>query len=281
MEDTTNQEAEQAKPVKVPAKFSYHKPEKEASAEISTQIQKTIALCADDLKEVGMQMGEIRQQGGWQKFWKAGNNVDSVAGHVAKMSDVQQKSLDLIVLLMGASNKLKEDYGTILESIEDLSQSNGDNPQVLDYLVKVRNTVKDMKDRDSLLESLITYSNDLRDSMENLNEVAMGTHTDALYAKSKIDGFAEEATEQLDALDKRIAGVQRAIDTATEQLQTKISVTESGRQKADERLVVLEEELAELKQFKKRSDARNTAWWIALGVVATVLIVFMINNWPA
>jgi ABC-type transporter Mla subunit MlaD len=86
-----------------------------------------------------------------------------------ELSGVQQTVLDLLVLLMGAAGGMKKDYNMIIETIEELSQVHSGNVEVLEYIIKIKNSVNELKRRDELLDALITFTNDLRDSLNELN----------------------------------------------------------------------------------------------------------------
>ncbi|MEK0336931.1 MAG: hypothetical protein QQN41_05795 [Nitrosopumilus sp.] len=132
-------------------------------------IKETIESCTNDLQIISQKMSEIQAQGGWDKFWQKSNNIDSIANHVEMVATIQQKSLDLIILLIGAAGTMKSDYNVIIDSIEDLSKQHSGSVEVLDYLVKIKITVLELRKRDELLNSLFTYTNDLRDFLESVN----------------------------------------------------------------------------------------------------------------
>jgi hypothetical protein len=132
------------------------------------KVQASIRTCTSDIANVSRIAAEIKSQGGWERYWKKSQNIALLADNVATMSSVQQRMLDMMILLMGAAGRMKSDYNIIIESIEDLSKSHSGTIEVLEYLVKIKNTVEAMKRRDELVESLITYTNSLRDSLGTL-----------------------------------------------------------------------------------------------------------------
>ena len=217
------------KRIQVPQGLQAKLPVKEVQEDTGLQIRSTIENCTKELQEVSANMSGIKDQEAWKRLWNASSNFENLAEHVDKVTGVQQKSLDLIVMLMGASHKLKDQYEVIIDSIEDLSEINEGNPAVLDYLVKVKNTVKDIKERDELLESLLTFSNDLRDSVEEVSELSVDMHQELFQLKEKQKKFAGDVAETLsDAADKTEALQKEqllllekilAVQTDNEQLQ--------------------------------------------------------------
>jgi len=138
------------------------------NGEYIATIQAAIENSAKDIKRVSKVTASIKAQGGLESFWKKGANIQALAVNLGTVASVQQRTLDMLILLMSASGRMKKDYHVIIESIEELGKSHAGSVEVLDYLVKIKNTVEVMRRRDELLESLCTYTNDLRDTIETV-----------------------------------------------------------------------------------------------------------------
>jgi len=99
-------------------------------------------------------MDKIETQKNTESFWKKGENIKTISKYVNKMSDIQQKTLDLIVMFLGASGKMADDYDTILKTIDELGELNGGETEVLNYLLKVKRMIKEIKNNDERLKEL-------------------------------------------------------------------------------------------------------------------------------
>jgi hypothetical protein len=170
------------------------------------KVQKAIKSCASDIARVSRLSANIKAQDGWDSFWKKGENIKLLADNLGVLASVNQRTLDMLVLLIGATGRVKSDYNILIESIDELSKSHSGSVQVLDYLVKIKNTVEEMKRRDELLESLVTYSNDLRESLSSLDNTTSKSLSDL---SAKHASIIQRQSEQ----DKRISelSIQNAI----------------------------------------------------------------------
>lgn len=136
----------------------------------ATAIKQDIEVCTEALASISKLSMEIKAQGAIEGWWNSGQNMRQLAENLAQAASVQQKTINMVVLLMAATGRMKSDYNVIMESIEELSRSHSGSVEVLEYLVKIKQTVTSIKKRDDLLESLMTYTNDLRQSLSDLDE---------------------------------------------------------------------------------------------------------------
>ena len=224
--------------------------------QITKQIQEAISKCATDIKHVSQTMVDIQTQGGWDAFWKKSQNIREIADHVNVMTTVQQKSLDLIVLLMGAAGRIKADYDIIIDSIEDLSIQHESDVGVLEYLVKIKRMVRDMKERDSLLESLLTCTNELRDYVEDFEKRV----TDSTAQLSSAIGEYGERIKQFEllkmSLEEQLASQvhtsQEQIDAIRGQVEDLAQLV--NRQQSD----LLQQIQYAQASFQSQSETTNT-----------------------
>jgi uncharacterized protein YoxC len=98
--------------------------------------------------------------------------------YVNKVTTVQQKTLDLMVLLMGGLGKVKEDYNLIIESIDILSKEHEGDIEVLEYLIKIKRAIKDLNERDKVFDQWILNVQSLGYSIQDID--------------SRIDGLYQE-----------------------------------------------------------------------------------------
>lgn len=156
-----------------------------SSAEFINVVRDNINLCAKEIKEVSETMQKIESQKGSESFWKKSENIRTISKHVNKMSEIQQKTLDLLVMFLGASNQMAEDYDTILKTIDELGELNGGETEVLNYLLKVKRMIKEIKNNDERLKK-ITFDNEQLKSNVQLLEKNYKEKTDNYEKNSKI-----------------------------------------------------------------------------------------------
>lgn len=126
-----------------------------ASAEFVTIVRNNIDFCAKEIKDISSTMDKIEAQKSSESFWKKSENIKIISKHVNKMSEIQQKTLDLLVMFLGASGKMADDYDTILKTIDELGELNGGEAEVLNYLLKVKKMIKEIKNNDERLKSIV------------------------------------------------------------------------------------------------------------------------------
>ena len=126
-----------------------------SSSEFINIVKENIDFCAKEIKEVSETMNKIESQKNSESFWKKSENIRTISKHVNKVSEVQQKTLDLLVMFLGASGKMADDYDTILKTIDELGELNGGEQEVLNYLLKVKKMIKEIKNNDERLKQII------------------------------------------------------------------------------------------------------------------------------
>lgn len=214
-----------------------------------SQIRDTMRGCVRDIENVSRKTQEIQAQGGWEAFWSKGKNINALAEHMGLLASVQQKSLDMTVLLMSAAAKMKGRYDIILESIEDLSHSQAGKVEVLDYLVKVKTMVSDLKERDELLDSLLTYTNDLRRSLEAVEDLLNSTVDDFTRARGDLTQSQEKAAQRLE----RLQNSERELEKKLGSLKGQLTAMDSRLQKSVEQVACIHQSLSgEVTQLRKQ-----------------------------
>ena len=130
--------------------------------EIKTAIKKSTL----ELSSVSSEMKGISAQSGWDHFWYKSQNIDIVAHHVHVLSEVQKKSLNMMVLLMNAAGRMKGDYNTIIDLIDSLSKENEGSGEVLVHLLNMKRAIRDLQERDEAINAIAKLTNNLRDVLE-------------------------------------------------------------------------------------------------------------------
>lgn len=141
-----------------------------SSVEFINIVKNNINSCAQEIKEISETMDQIEAQKNSEAFWKKGENIRTISKNVNKMSEVQQKTLDLLVMFLGASGKMADDYDTILQTIDELGELNGGEAEVLDYLLKVKRMIKEIKSNDERLKQIIFDINNHSKEIEALKD---------------------------------------------------------------------------------------------------------------
>jgi hypothetical protein len=182
----------------LPTKLENILPEQHQNNGYVEKIKNTIAACSSDISNTSKGAAQLNANGGG--WFKKGENIREIAGYVVTLSSVQQRTLDMVVLLMGAAGRMKTDYNVILESIEELSKSHSESVDVLEYLVKIKNMVNEIKRRDEFLDSLINYSNELRNSIEELNSNFQKEIKSILQSSEDLNSRQKVISEELSAI---------------------------------------------------------------------------------
>lgn len=156
-----------------------------ASTEFITIVRDNIDFCTNEIKDISQTMDKIETQKNSESFWKKGENIRTISKYVNKMSDIQQKTLDLLIMFLGASGKMAEDYDTILQTIDELGELNGGEIEVLDYLLKVKRMIKEIKNNDERLKNIIFENEHLKNKVSEL-EKNYKEKTDSFEKNSKI-----------------------------------------------------------------------------------------------
>src|SRR5262249_25123936 len=190
--------------------------------------------------------------GGLEAFFSKGKNINSLAEYTGTLASVQQKSLDMIVLLLRAAVKMKGRYDIVLDSIEELSQAQTGKVEVLNYLVKVKTMVSDLKERDDLLDSLLTYTNDLRESLGAVSELLTSTIDDFSAAQDDLTQRQQKSAERLGVLHQAEKELERKLATVKGELTT----LDGKFQQATERAVEAEQRFATRLDERAATQAR-------------------------
>jgi chromosome segregation ATPase len=136
-------------------------------------IRSLLVECSDNLKDISKTMSSIQSQGGWQSFWNKAHNIRQISEYVNKVTTVQRRTLDLVVLLMGGLGKVKQEFDFVMESIEELRQKYQDDVEVLEYLVKMKRVINELKVKEELLNqihiNMRTLKAEFDTSFERLN----------------------------------------------------------------------------------------------------------------
>ncbi|MBU9721616.1 MULTISPECIES: hypothetical protein [Bacillaceae] len=128
--------------------------EEEVTKNFPEVIRQTIIDSTKSLNQITIEAAGIRTQNGWKNFWAKSQNINTIAEHLEQVAMVQKKSLDMILLLMGASGRMKTDYDVIINTINDLNEGYKDNDIVIEHLINVKMTIKELQQREVDFDAL-------------------------------------------------------------------------------------------------------------------------------
>lgn len=118
-------------------------------------IKDNVSFCVDELKKVNVAMDKINSQKNSEMFFKKSENIKLISQYVSKMAIVNQKTLDLLILLLGASGKISDEYDTIISTIDELGKLNNGEAEVLNYLVKIKKMIFEIHDNETKLKEVL------------------------------------------------------------------------------------------------------------------------------
>lgn len=133
-------------------------------------IKDNVNFCVDELKQVNEAMEKIGNQKNSELFFRKSENIKLLSQYMAKMANVNQKTLDLLILLLGASGKISDEYETILTTIDELGELNKGEAEVLNYLLKVKKMVYEIRDNDLKLKQVMEDNNITKEIVTHADE---------------------------------------------------------------------------------------------------------------
>ena len=130
-------------------------------------IKDNVNFCINELKDVNDAMSKISNQKNTELFFRKSENIKLLSQYMSKVASVNQKTLDLLILLLGAGSKISENYDTILSTIDELGTLSNGEAEVLNYLLKVKKMVFEIRDNDLRMKQVIEESSYAKEVVEN------------------------------------------------------------------------------------------------------------------
>ena len=140
------------------------------SNEFISLIKENVSFCVNELKDVDIAMNKISSQKNSELFFRKIEIIKILSEYMSKMAVVNQKTLDLLVLLLGASGKMSDEYENIMNTIDELSELNNGEAEVLKYLLKVKNMVYEIRDNDTRLKKVLEDNAKTLEFIENADK---------------------------------------------------------------------------------------------------------------
>jgi len=150
-------------------------------------IKDNVNFCVSELKEVNETMDKISAQKNSEMFFRKSENIKLLSKYMAKMANVNQKTLDLLILLLGASGKISDEYETILTTIDELGDLNKGEVEVLNYLIKIKKMVFEIRDNEIKLKQVLEDSASTRDIVTHADEAFKKEIEESQKARKLID----------------------------------------------------------------------------------------------
>jgi hypothetical protein len=190
--------------------------EVEKNARLSGEFRTSVSNSIAKLKEISSQSLSIKTQGKWDSFWHKSENIKILAGNVGEVVTIQQKTFDLIMFLFAISGAMKQEYDLVLQSISEI-QNNATDGELLSNLLTVKKAVVEMKTKQEMIDSLVTFSNDLRDSLEELNRSLASLSHDYAHWKNAFSQQCQSLREKQEEEGSQFRRLLRSLDLSNQQ----------------------------------------------------------------
>jgi hypothetical protein len=160
-------------------------------------VKDNVNFCVNELKEIDIAMQKIYNQKNSELFFKKSENIKLISQYISKVAAVNQKTIDLLILLLGSGNKISEEYETIMSTIEELGSLHNGEAEVLNYLLKIKKMVFEIRD------------NDLK--LKLLNEDNEATKLALVKAQERINQEIKESEKARKIIESKFIRLERKI----------------------------------------------------------------------
>jgi hypothetical protein len=118
--------------------------------EIAETINQDINDILKELRAISKNSLEIKNQNGFESFFKQLKNIELLASYTNTIALLHQKTINLLVLLLNGTVRMKIDYNEIMKTIDILSKEDC-NVQSLAYLLELKRTIEIIKERNEFI----------------------------------------------------------------------------------------------------------------------------------
>jgi len=128
---------------------------------------------SDNIQKISLvskEMEKIKKQNPLLAHFNKIENIQALANSVINVATVEKSSLDLIVLLLGATVGQNNNYTEIIERLDELKENFNSGTIELEQLVKMKKAIHSLRVRDKLFEDIIERVNLLIDLTNFQNE---------------------------------------------------------------------------------------------------------------
>lgn len=212
----------------------------------SKDLKMTITGAVESLKDIQSDMQDIQVQNAWSKFWRKGKNIDTLTESVERQVLVQKLTLELIVLIMGASCKMTENYQEIEKAIDKQIKMNSNNVTVLKYIKHLKGMLDSINNRELKIEEIIRNVNLLSENMKILEESLNELEEDY---NNKINSIEQDFHKKVDELEenhsKEILEYNKRIESLKENIDNLEIVINAGLEDSSNKISSIEQDFNE------------------------------------
>lgn len=134
----------------------------------SDEIDESVKSNIEKVSSVSSEMAEILDQNKFIAFFSKGNNIRDLAENVSSIASVEKSTLDLVILLMGATVGHKNDYDAIMITLNELVDASDEDAMTLEHIINIKRAIQGLQTRDALFQEIVEKVNMLIDlSVEN------------------------------------------------------------------------------------------------------------------
>jgi DNA repair exonuclease SbcCD ATPase subunit len=184
------------------------------------EVRDGLSSCVQKLKSTSEAMTHIESQGRVSAFLNKSNNIREIATHVGDLTDVQQQTLKMLVLLMGGIIRVKQDFNEVMDTIELLSNENSGHAVVLDYLLKLKKTVAELKRRDEAVEVLSQVAGETEQRVALLDANLREAGQIASHAMTSLRTHIEQVAQNMTQLTADQGRLNENIDLLASEKKT-------------------------------------------------------------
>jgi hypothetical protein len=179
--------------------------------EVAEIIRQDLDVILEKTQSISRNALVIKNQGGWDAFWNKSKNIQSLASYTNDMALLHQKTINLLVLLLNGTVRMKTDYNEIMETIEVLSKEESD-VQTLNYLLELKKSIKIIKERNNFIsdefDALDKEINKIqefnRETIERNNAKFSKMEDTIKNVSGKIEITLKENEDHLKSMDRKI-----------------------------------------------------------------------------
>jgi len=223
------------------------------------------------LNQVNQSTREIASQGGFAAFFQKGRNIRRLAEHIEVMTNVQQITLDLMVLTMNGLAITKRDYNTLTNLMEKLGSDDSIDKHTRDFVNNARRLFSSNREIRSTIDNLVSSHNEMIDIVELMQKQASDSRQSQSeildQLQSRIDTnevslreCTDKHTKGLAVVTKRVEILQKESKGALDSLNGVINKRLDGFNEEINSLVSSHNEMIDIVELmqKQASDSRQS-----------------------
>ena len=185
--------------------------------EVAEIVKQDLNEIQEKVQTISKNALSIKNQGGWDAFWNKSKNIQSLASYTNDMAVLHQKTINLLILLLNGTVRMKMDYNEIMETIEVLSKEESD-VQTVAYLLELKKTIKIIKERNDFISDEFEL---LDKEIKKIQELSQKTSTKNNIKFLSMDNTIKSISEKMENLIKENNNYMNLINSKIEKLNEK------------------------------------------------------------